>query len=101
MRTQHAHTIDAIEGRIKWVNAYSLRTTDSCMARSLWEVFRSLFRGGERGEAADEDGESSFVPSPLDVSVRVAHGGQDDEQVRELEEISEHARDIEERQQDP
>jgi len=72
------------------------------MALSVWEVFLALFRGGEksneksgdeRGEEKDED---RFVPSPLDLSVRIGHGGSDSQQVRELAKISKQAEEIEE-----
>lgn len=59
------------------------------MALSIWETFVALFRGREQ---ADEP--SEFTPSPLDLSVRVGHGGADDEQVRELAELSAKAREI-------
>ena len=68
------------------------------MGRTLWEVFVNLFRDEE--ERTREEDDARFVPSPLDVSVRVAHGGQDDEQVRALSEIEEQAQDIEENQRD-
>ena len=67
------------------------------MARSLWESFLSLFdRGHGDDEADDEDG--GFVPSPLDLSVRFAHGGPDTEVERELVEVEEQARQLEENQ---
>jgi hypothetical protein len=69
------------------------------MSHSVWEVFLALFRGGEETEAESDDGEDGggFVPSPLDLSVRIGHGGSDDERVRELADISEQAREIEEK----
>lgn len=68
------------------------------MLRGLWAVFVSRFR---RTSADDEAGdESRFVPSPLDLSVRVAHGGRDDEVERELSKIEEQARAIEEHERD-
>lgn len=66
------------------------------MAWSLWEVFIALF--GDRGDSTEEEGEDRFVPSPLDLSVRVGHGGNDDEGVRELSRIQENARTLEEGQ---
>lgn len=60
------------------------------MARGLWDVFVSLFRRSSAD--TDEDGDSRFVPSPLDLSIRVAHGGRDDEVERELSKIDEQAR---------
>lgn len=70
------------------------------MALSVWEVFFALFRGGGETDTESEDGEDEgrFVPSPLDLSVRIGHGGSEDEQVRELVDISEQARKIEEEQ---
>lgn len=68
------------------------------MLRGLWAVFVSRFRRTSVEDRAD--GESRFVPSPLDLSVRVAHGGRDDEVERELSKIEEQARAIEEHEQD-
>lgn len=70
------------------------------MALSVWEVFLALFRGGEETEAESDEGEDErrFVPSPLDLSVRIGHGGSEDEQVRELVDVSEQAHKIEEEQ---
>jgi len=62
------------------------------MARSVWEVFLALFGGGEDGE----ESEDRFVPSPLDLSVRIGHGGSDGQRVRELAEMNERAEEIEE-----
>jgi hypothetical protein len=67
------------------------------MVRSLWEVFLALV-GSTEAEA--EDDESRFVPSPLDVSVRVGHGGRDDEVVRELSNVSERAQQLDGRRDD-
>jgi len=59
------------------------------MVRGLWSVFLSLLRRS----APEEDAEDArYVPSPLDLSVRVAHGGRDDEVERELSKIEEQAR---------
>ncbi|KTG08097.1 hypothetical protein AUR64_00525 [Haloprofundus marisrubri] len=67
------------------------------MVRSLWEVFLALV-----GRADDEDDAENarFVPSPLDLSVRTAHGGRDDEVVRELSKIDEQARELEDHRRD-
>jgi len=71
------------------------------MGRSLWETFLVLFASGpESDDATDETDEGRFVPSPLDLSVRVAHGGSDDERVRALSEIEERARDLEDDRRD-
>jgi hypothetical protein len=67
------------------------------MSLSIWEVFQTLLRWGESTdeEPSEEADEGRFVPSPLDLSVRVAHGGSDDTVVRELAEVDEHARELE------
>ena len=67
------------------------------MARSLWEVFLSLF--GREEENTDEEVDDRFVPSPLDLSVRFSHGGHDNEVERELNKIDEQAQELEEKQQ--
>lgn len=68
------------------------------MVLSVWKVFLALFgRGGETDTELDEvEDEGRFVPSPLDLSVRIGHGGSEDEQVRELVDINEQARKMEE-----
>lgn len=66
------------------------------MIHGIWELFLSLFEQEEENE--EEAGRGRFVPSPLDLSVRVGHGGRDDEIARELSKIDEKAREIEERQ---
>lgn len=63
---------------------------------SIWELFVALFRRTTEDE--EEEERSRFVPSPLDLSVRVAHGGQDGETERELSKISEQAENLEENQ---
>lgn len=70
------------------------------MALSVCEAFLALFRGDEVSEAesGEEENEGRFVPSPLDVSVRIAHGGSDSERARELSKINERAEEIEEEQ---
>jgi hypothetical protein len=72
------------------------------MSRSLWETFLALFaRMGGDGEADEnEDDSSTFVPSPLDLSVRVGHGGSDDEVSRELSRITERAGELDTRRDD-
>jgi hypothetical protein len=72
------------------------------MGLSIWEVFQALFRRGEStdGEPSEEADDGRFVPSPLDLSVRVAHGGSDDTVVRELSEIDERAHELERTQRD-
>lgn len=66
------------------------------MARSLWNVFLSLFSRGDNDGDNTENDDSRFVPSPLDLSVRSSHGGSDVEIERELNSINEQAREIEE-----
>jgi hypothetical protein len=61
------------------------------MAPSIWEGFVARLRGGE----AEED-DTRFVPSPLDLSVRVGHGGQDRVAARELRAVRERAEELEE-----
>ncbi|MDH5020106.1 hypothetical protein [Halobacterium rubrum] len=72
------------------------------MARSVWEVFLAMFGDGpesdEDAEASDD--ESRFGPSPLDLSVRIGHGGSESERVRALAEIDERAREIESERRD-
>lgn len=52
----------------------------------------------EHAEDETVDNESRFIPPPLNLSVRVGHGGQDDEVVRELSKISDRAQKLEENQ---
>lgn len=70
------------------------------MALSIWDVFLALFSGDEEAdeESREAEDEGRFVPSPLDLSVRAGHGGSDDEIVRELSNVSEQARELEESQ---
>jgi len=72
------------------------------MSLSIWEVFQTLFRWGESTdeEPSEEANERRFLPSPLDLSVRVAHGGSDDTVVRELSKVDERARELEKTQRD-
>jgi hypothetical protein len=66
------------------------------MVLRVWKAFLALFDRGEPGEESDEEGgEGRFVPSPLDRSVRIGHGGSDDEQLRALSEPRERARELE------
>ena len=65
------------------------------MIHGIWELFLTFLRREDPDD--DEDGSRRFVPSPLDLSVRVGHGGRDDEVHRELSKISDQAREIEER----
>lgn len=68
------------------------------MGLGVWGKIFALFgRDDETGEdPGQEDDEGRFVPSPLDVSVRIGHGGSDGNGTRELSEMSERARELEE-----
>jgi hypothetical protein len=72
------------------------------MARSVWAVFLAVFGGDpesdEDAEAGDDEGR--FVPAPLDLSIRIGHGGSESERVRALAEIDERAREIESERRD-
>ncbi|RBI59365.1 hypothetical protein DMJ13_22265 [halophilic archaeon] len=72
------------------------------MGLSIWEMFQTLFRWDESTDEkpSEEADEGRFIPSPLDLSVRVAHGGSDDTVVRELSKIDEQARELEKNQRD-
>lgn len=65
------------------------------MMRNLRKIFLSLFSRSDGNRDTEED-DSRFVPSSLDLSVRSSHGGSDDEIERELNSITEQAREIEE-----
>lgn len=62
------------------------------MLRGIREAF--LARLGRNVDADDGTDESRFTPSPLDLSVREAHGGQDVEVERELSKLRERAAQI-------
>lgn len=67
------------------------------MVRSLWESLRSIVT-----RSSESDSEARrFLPSPLDRSVRAAHGGSDEEAARELEQLDEQARELKAQQRDP
>lgn len=67
------------------------------MSLSVWEVFLALFRGGKETEEELEEGDGGrFVPSPLDLSVRLGHGGSERERIRALSGIHDQAQQIEE-----
>lgn len=72
------------------------------MSPSLWEVFLGLFSGGEGSEDESAEGRDGrrFVPSPLDLSVRIGHGGSDSQRVRELARINERADELDEERRD-
>lgn len=60
--------------------------------RGLWSKVMAFIRRVRSDEEDDE--ESRFIPSPLDRSVRIGHGGRDDEIERELVQIEKQARDL-------
>ena len=68
------------------------------MIRGVWETFLALFARTAGDAEDDEEERHRFVPSPLDLSVRVGHGGSDDQVQRELSKIDERARELEEGQ---
>ena len=64
---------------------------------TAWVAAR-LGRDGERDDGAPPDRESGgsrFVPSPLDISVRIAHGGSTADVERELADVVRQARELE------
>lgn len=68
------------------------------MIRSIWEAF--VARLSRRVEADRAEEESRHVPSPLDLSIREAHGGRDVSVERELSKIGERAEEFEEQERD-
>lgn len=69
------------------------------MARSVWELFVGLFSSSDEADDGEEDDGSRLIPSPLDLSVRIAHGGSDDEQARALSDVQEQAEQLEQRRE--
>lgn len=63
------------------------------MIQRLWDRFLALFKRDTTKTEADDN--SRFIPSPLDLSVRIGHGGRADEIDRELKQIQDRARDLE------
>lgn len=61
------------------------------MIRGIWEAFVARF---SRNTESDAD-EGAGVPSPLDLSVREAHGGQDVAVERELADLRDQAARLE------
>lgn len=70
------------------------------MGLTLWEVFLSKFKRNIETEEEEDEESNGFVPSPLDLSVRYAHGMPDAEIEREFHRITEQAREIEEAEGD-
>lgn len=70
------------------------------MTLSIWDTFVALVRRSEGNdeESESEEDEGQFVPSTLDLSVRVAHGGTDDERLRALSKIDEQTKELEQQQ---
>ena len=69
------------------------------MALSISEIREILFGSGtESDENEGADAGDAFVPSELDLSVRVGHGGREDELAREIANIQKQAEEIEERE---
>lgn len=66
------------------------------MIHSIWEAFVARFRRNVESDEGEE--KSRFVPSPLDLSIREAHGGKDIEVERELSKISDQAAQIEDKE---
>ena len=65
------------------------------MVLSILEIREMLFGSGTE---SDEDAGDAFVPSELDLSVRVGHGGREDELAREIANVQKQAEEIEERE---
>ncbi|WP_256297323.1 hypothetical protein [Haloarchaeobius salinus] len=73
------------------------------MYRRLRRWLAEHFGGDTSGEGGDDDDESEggrFVPSPLDLSVRFAHGSGDSNVDRELTKVHEEARTLDEQRRD-
>lgn len=77
-----------------------LRRITAWIAARLGRIVTPADGDAADGDAADGDsadgksGGSRFVPSPLDVSVRVAHGGSTAEIDRELADVDRQAREL-------
>lgn len=62
------------------------------MPTTLLARFVNRFLGDDdETEATDSSDESSFVPSRLDHSIQVSHGGGQDEAAREISDIQQQA----------
>lgn len=69
------------------------------MFRAVWEWLTARF-GSEDGAVDEEAEQSRFIPSPLDISVRFAHGGSSTDVEREIAAIERQARHLEDHQHD-
>lgn len=65
------------------------------MFRDVLNRLTARLRGDETESESSTDDDTRFVPSPLDRSVRYAHGGSDAEVARELADVDETARRLE------
>lgn len=63
------------------------------MPMTLLKRFRRRFGG----EESDGESDAEFVPSPLDLSVRYAHGSGEQEAEREIRRIQEQAEQFDDR----
>ena len=61
------------------------------MPSSVWELLGVLFQWRDRST----DREHRFCPSPVDLSVRTGHGGDDGAIADELASVADRARDVE------
>jgi len=61
------------------------------MPTTLLARFVNRFASDEEGEATDSSDEPMFVPSRLDHSIQVSHGGGQDEAAREISDIQKQA----------
>jgi hypothetical protein len=63
---------------------------------NIWELFLSKFSVSQEASENDEEDEGGnrFIPSPMDLSVRIAHGGSDADLQREINKINEQAQKI-------
>lgn len=65
------------------------------MLGGVWKRISAIL--GRDADSEEDDRERRwFVPSPLDISVRYAHGGSTSDVERELAKVEEKARELEE-----
>jgi len=66
------------------------------MVRSISEIYEILFGSDEESESSEgTDSDGGFVPSEMDLSVRVGHGGQEDDVAREIAKVQKQVEEIE------